>query len=436
MKILKFTAENIKKLRAVEITPDGHVVRITGRNGAGKSSVLDAIYWALAGAGTVDAVPVRQGEEKARIQLDLGTVLVTRRFTAAGGTSLTVESAEGAVFRSPQTVLDQLLGKLSFDPLAFTRMAPKEQLDALKRLVPVDVDLDALERENKAAYEARTGVNRRIKELDAQLTKLDAEIQPDVDTTLVDTSTLLAQMATASEHNERVDQERRLRADRADSLALFRRQAAEFRAKAAEWLRRAEHEEQAAADLERELAEAPPIPERRDVQELLAEVEAAQAANAAKEAERRRRDERHRLANDLQRLIGEQHDLTMQMVERAGQKEAAIARAAMPVDGLGFGDGEVLYRGLPLAQASSAEQLRVSVALAMAANPKLRVLRIRDGSLLDADSLKLLGEMVAAHDFQAWIEVAELDSPVGIQIEDGAVVAIDGEPVESEAIPA
>jgi hypothetical protein len=81
----------------------------------------------------------------------------------------------------------------------------------------------------------------------------------------------------------------------------------------------------------------------------------------------------------------------------------------------------VTLNGIPLGQASAAEQLRVSVALAMAANPKLRVLRILDGSLLDTESLAIIGELAKENDFQAWIEVVDESGKVGIVIEDGRV---------------
>ena len=58
MKIVSLQAENIKKLVAVEIKPDGNMVQITGKNGHGKTSVLDAIWWALAGLSNVQAVPI------------------------------------------------------------------------------------------------------------------------------------------------------------------------------------------------------------------------------------------------------------------------------------------------------------------------------------------------------------------------------------------
>ena len=58
-KILKLQAENIKRLKAIEITPEGHVMVVGGKNGQGKSSTLDAIWYALGGAG---ALPCRAGQ--------------------------------------------------------------------------------------------------------------------------------------------------------------------------------------------------------------------------------------------------------------------------------------------------------------------------------------------------------------------------------------
>ncbi|MFC6790624.1 AAA family ATPase [Methylobacterium komagatae] len=171
MKIVQLEAENVKRLRAVTIRPDGNLVEITGRNGQGKSSVLDAIWWALSGTTHIQAVPIRKGENEARIRLDLGDIKVVRTFKKredeSFGTTLVVESVEGARFPSPQRMLDSLLGALSFDPLAFTRMDGKAQLQAMRRFVP-DVDFEAIEAANEVDYDLRTGVNRQAKQLRAQ----------------------------------------------------------------------------------------------------------------------------------------------------------------------------------------------------------------------------------------------------------------------------
>ena len=116
-------------------------------------------------------------------------------------------------------------------------------------------------------------------------------------------------------------------------------------------------------------------------------------------------------------------------LEAARQKKAyMIAAGNMPVTGLSFGTGEVMYNELPFEQASAAEQMRVSMAMAMAMNPKLKVVCIRDGSLLDSTSLKIVSELVEEHDFQLWLEQVDESGEVGVYIEDGMVVSVDGEP--------
>ena len=100
-----------------------------------------------------------------------------------------------------------------------------------------------------------------------------------------------------------------------------------------------------------------------------------------------------------------------------------MAAAAFPVVGLGFNDNGVTFNGVPFSQASSAEQLRVSVAMGLALNPTLRVVLIRDGSLLDDDSLAMVATMAAEKDSQVWIERVGHGEETSVVIEDGAVMA-------------
>ena len=134
MKIIEFRAERFKRLSAVEITPEGNTVIISGRNGQGKSSVLDAIWLALGGGNatkdSATTVPIKEGEKDAVVRLDLGAMVVTRKWTTSGST-LTVEGADGRKYSSPQTLLDTLVGTISFDPLSFAKMPPMEQRSQL-----------------------------------------------------------------------------------------------------------------------------------------------------------------------------------------------------------------------------------------------------------------------------------------------------------------
>lgn len=423
-KILRLTAENLKKIVVVDITPASHMVQITGANGSGKTSVLDAIWLALAGTRNMPAEPIRKGETSARIRLDLGELIVTRRFTEGGATTLTVEQPNGARFPSPQKMLDGLLGALTFDPLAFSRMAPKEQLEQLRRLVPVSIDLDSLAAQNARDFAMRTDVNRDIKQLQVRVKDLAAQLPPELPEAPIDISALLDQMSTAAQYNAGI----------ADQHAQRQRMREVIDQKNAEagrlWERARELERQAAAckaqgdelgqwcigQMEA-LEAADPIPEYRDTATLKQEIADAQLMNDAI----KQREQYQAVLAELDGKERQSEELTAAINTRNDERAAAIAAAEMPIDGLAFGDAGVLYNGLPFDQASTAEQLRVSVAIAMALNPTLRVLRIQHGNDLDETSFGLLAQMAAERDYQVWIEQVDTTGNVGIVMEEGQV---------------
>jgi DNA repair exonuclease SbcCD ATPase subunit len=425
MKIVKLIAENVKKVRAVEITPTGELVEITGKNGAGKTSVLDSIMWAVAGAKHIQAVPIRQGADKARIRLDLGEIVVERRFSKTGST-LTVESADGARYTSPQTMLDALLGELAFDPLAFVNQDPTERYEALRGIVKVDVDVDQLDGLNRGDFDRRTDLNRDAKAKRAQADGI--AVAKELPIGRVNTAALMDRMAEASKVNAEIETRRGRREQAAREIDDLRRRAVDDRGRAAVLRAEADrfeegagHLEERATSLAQKLTEAAPLPEPVDVDTLRRALATAETTNRAIDA----RERREALLTEAIALEAQAKALTETMAARDQAKAEAIARAAMPVEGLSFGDGAVTFKGVPFEQASTAEQLRVSVAIAMAANPKLRVIRIKEGSLLDADNVALIAAMAREHDYQVWIERVDATGKVGIVIEDGSVVAVN-----------
>lgn len=470
MKIVSLQAENIKKLVAVEIKPDGNVVQITGKNGQGKTSVLDSIWWALAGLANIQSQPIRKGATSARIRLDLGEIIVTRTFHTGKDdeviSSIVVENDKGARFPSPQSMIDSLLGELSFDPLAFARADQKEQFDIMKKFVP-DVDFDGIESQKADYFAKRTNINRLVKEARASVAGCTVENGP---TEVVDESILVDDMEKAIKHNAQIETRKLKRDQVREKIDENDRQSEEIVTKSKEQaellvrrvqsevdnyvreaqarLRRAQEEAETAekeatnrialarkesadhiaqaqqtaktlcdeaAELRKKLDDAPELPSNVDVSDIRKRIEEAKKINAGVNA---RRLKEARL-KEAEKLEVESMRLTAAMETLETMKRKAISDAKLPIEGIAFGDGEILFGGFPLYQASDAEQLRVSISIAMALNPKLKVMRVRDGSLLDDDSMKLLTQMAEENDFQVWIERVDCSGKVGFILEDG-----------------
>lgn len=416
MKILNLQADNFKRLKVVDITPKGSLVPITGRNANGKTSVLDCIWAAIGGASHIQSEPIRKGTTKAKIRLNLGEIVVTRSFSK-GGTQLVVENAEGMAYKAPQRMLDDLVGALSFDPLEFSRMKPRDQFDELRKLAHVDLDLDKLDGANAQDYRARTDVNRDAKVLWAQAEGITLPEDPGP------TEDASALMDALDALQGAKDEEGRASTSRAELEQAIEQKRGEFQRKREELIVLKE----AITDLETTQSSLldPVDTTALDLRITALRLEitnhstkaAAKAAHAA--AVQRCKD----LETQAKAKDDYAEKLTAQMDTRIQTKLEAIAKAKMPIPGLGFGDGMVLYNEVPFDQASSAEQLRISTAIAMAANPKLRVIRIADGSLLDEANMAMLAKMAEDQDFQVWVEVVDSTGKVGIYIEDGEVKA-------------
>lgn len=409
MKIVGLHAENVKRLRAVDITPDPDVQVVGGRNAQGKTSVLDAIWLALGGGKASKTItrPVRDGQDHATVVLDLGDLKVTRTWNTQGRSTLRVEAADGARYTSPQAILDRLVGAMSLDPLAFTRLPARQQREALLDLVDLDVDLDALETERAALYTERTEVGREGKALG------DIVVDDTLPAEETSMQRLIADLHDAQEHNDRIEQVRREYSATCDRFEAAAKRVEDLRHRL-----EALEADLAAARQQKERADAAlaasnaPI----DTGAIEARMRTVETENAKIRANNAARDR----AAEAEALRSQYQDLTSRITAIDNRKARALASARFPVDGLGFDDAGVTYRGVPFSQASGAEQIRVSVAMAMALNPRLRVLRIMDGSLLDAEAMDAIRTQVADADFQLWIE------RVG-NADDGAVVIEDGQ---------
>lgn len=403
-RIVKLTAQDFKRLVAVEIAPDGNVVVVSGANGHGKTSVLDAITAALVGqqAFKLDQ-PIRQGAEEAMVELDMGEFVVTRRWKG-DKSSLEVRLANGAEVSSPRRFLDDLIGKLSFDPLAFANADAKEQRKTLLDVAGL-ADLDAqLSGARSGWYNERTVANRQVKDLTAQLAGLPKPLDT-LPTEPVDVAKVVAEMAMLQEAERQFDQLRSRKFALDAQIGELERQ-----------LIAAREERESIVALGRELAGGN---RAERIAALQQQIDDAGLIN--QNADRQVRRDQVTVDLDTARSRAKQCDVEIKAIDE--KRQQAIAAANLPIPGLGVDDEGVTLDGVPFSQSSAAERMRTSIAIAMRLNPDIRVIRVADASLLDSVNRALIEGLAVENNFQVWLEVVDETKGVGFVIEDGSVAA-------------
>jgi len=475
LKILKLQAENVKKLKAIEITPDGDVIKITGKNEQGKSTVLESILMALCGTKYVPEQPIHQGEKKANTVIYLGTndcrqcekdckhpgyvkpadcpnieLIVTRSFTEAGS-YLKVENRDGMGYKSPQKILDKIIGNITFDPLEFARSKSDKQVETLLKIDPIDIDiekvqeiaqvefeesdnpLETLKNAYTAIYQSRALVNKQL-----EIAKKTLEGMGEVEKTEpVSVTELVEEKERLAAENRENQRSRDAVQEKAKEILQMETEAAILRNEV-ERLKELLDRKQRQLDYdEKEIKRG-----KRSLEVCLKDLEKlqdndltdinARIANADEQNQKAKDYEKHQ----EHKTAFEQHekdskDHTKRLADIMAYKEELVSKANFPIPGLNFRGGGVEYLGLPFEQASGVQRLEVSLAVGMAMNPDLRVILIDEGSYVDSDHMKVIEKMAAEKGYQIWMVTGGEDKTVGVYIEDG-MVANQEQVIESE----
>lgn len=496
-RIIGLRTEGFKRIKLVDITPPRHLVKISGRNEQGKSSLMDSIAAVMkGGAQFLQSEPIQTGREKSVTRLTIGdddkvcmiaTRTLRRREDGGFTDTLVVTNEEGFRAPSPQAMLEKMLGPLTIDPGKFITMRPEAQFDQIAGMVP-GVDFADIAKKNAIDYEQRTEINRDAKRARAAAEAIVVPDSIDAETQSIDEAALTAELAGAGQHNARIETRKERRAavqkeidggpaglaatekstndlikasqDRAASdvtdaeatIARLEEEIATWRAKIVTINKKAEDQQNQYAvngsiaygqarehitSLQETLDKAEPLPEPIDTESLTARITEARQTNAAI----RLRDQRAAQVTEAEALEADAERLTAAMEARDKAKEEAIAAAKLPVPGLSLGqnakgDGVVMLEGLPLAQASRSRRLRTSVLIAMALNPELCVILIQDAAFFDPESLDIIAALAIEHDYQIWAEIVGTDE-TGFVIEDGHIAGVEvPEPTAEEPKPA
>jgi len=397
MKILNLKVKNVKKISAVDITPVENTIVISGRNEQGKTSVLDSILYALVGKKAMPSQPIKQGEKKAEITIDLGDYVVKKIITPKSD-RLEITGANGNI--TGQQLLDNITGSLSFDPLEFSNMKSKDQVKLLKDIS--GIDFDALDSAHTRIYNERTIIGREVKRQEALLKPIDEALpknELDAGDILIELEKS-KQVDTAKREITNIEQEIYNIQDQIRMLNVKLKERQELKTVCQEKY----------DNLVKECKNT------NDLSDMLNNIQ-----NKNKAIRENNEAKKHFI--ELSQIKDKYLNYTLQLEDIEKDKLKIIATAKMPITGLSFNEKEVLYNNLPFEQLNEAMKLRISISIAIALNPTLRVIRITNGSLLDSKNLEIIKDIAKENDYQIWIEKVDETGKCGIVIEEGSVIA-------------
>ena len=423
------------KALTVTVNEDGHIIKVCGPNGVGKTTAVDAPWAALCGTGNVMVQPIREGATKATLEVDLrntnGDKLFVTKIITAKTTRLVVKNAEGMAYSSQQTKLDQLFSAVTIDPFAFGKLNDREKIKLLLKISGQEEPLRALDQEQSAAYEQRTEVNRNVKEFEGKLKALPADALTPVE------------KKSTQEILDRLREEQSRVAGvqgKGDRIVDCKAEITECEGENRDNDRKiSEYEEIIRAlKLESDGNRGTVNERKHEITALQGAVDAAPTDTSALIEDELLEVEAH---NDRARQHGEAVDLKVRLTaatERSdeltayitgkdNEKRKLLADSPLPIDDIQINGEELLILGRPCKDLCGEEELTVGLKIGVAMNPGLRIMRIDHGAELDAKSWKQVAEYCVENNFQV---IAAVVVPGSEEGGGDLYIEIDGEKVD------
>jgi len=432
LKILALQITNARKIKFAEITPEGDIVTLVGKNEAGKSTIMQAIKYALTGEKEPDFVT--HGEDAASIKLKIGdgeaAYEINQRVKADGTVTLVVKNQDGFKPTSPRKFINDLVeGGLACDPLAFTTMTKKDRRKTLVQLLGIGDELNRLDAKEKEVFDERTFAKRELKKQEAFTEGLEKELEEAgiENPQSIDVTALNEDLQVFFERDKEVQKTRSNIKNlefRRDGLCDKRDATLTEINKLQEQVRLNGIEIEELTD-EITTIDCAELKRAATDNSTLIETTKADIANATKtNTEYAKYKSWMEAGAEFQKLTVAAEELTEIIESLRDDKTTLLTNAPMPLKGLALsleGD-DIIYNDTAFDGLSDGAKLLVSFNMAVAMTGAVRVVLIKDASRLDTDNRKLIEELAIEKDVQLWVEYPDTgDNQKGIIIEEGEV---------------
>lgn len=406
MKINKLEIENVKRVKAVKLEPtsDGLTI-IGGNNNQGKTSVLDAIAWALGGERYRPAAAVREGSViPPNLKIVMNNGLVVER--KGKNSSLKVTDPSGQ--KAGQQLLDSFVEQLALDLPKFLEVSDKEKANILLKIIGVGPQLAEMEQKEKELYNERLYIGRTADQKEKYAK--EQPYYPDAPQELISPSELIRkqqEILVQNGENQRkrenlhqLEQEYQRVTEQIQALLKEQTRLTESlkiaRTSAADLV------DQSTEELEQNIS---------NVEEINRKVRANLDKDKAEE--------------DAKTYKEQYAQLTTKIEDVRKQKTDLLKNADLPLPGLTVEDGDLLYNGHKWDDMSGSDQLRVATAIVRKLNPNCGFVLLDKLEQMDLGTLQEFGQWLEQEGLQAIATRVSTGGECSVIIEDGYVAGQD-----------
>lgn len=403
VKINQLEIENVKRIRAVKLEPSQNgLTVIGGRNNQGKTSVLDAIAWAIGGDRFRPSQPVRDGSViPPTLHIKLSNGLVVDR--KGKNSDLKITDPDGR--KGGQQLLNEFVESLALDLPQFMQKSNREKALTLLRLLGVEEQLMSLERQETLTYNRRHEIGR-IADQKRKFAK-EQSYFPDAPNELVSASELIRQQQEILARNGENQRKRQRWAELTAQAGNLKRQIDELTKQYDVVMADVAIAQKSIAELQDE-----------STRELEQSIEHIEEINRKVRANM----DKSKAEDDALEYENQYNALTSELDNIRKAKLDLLTETRLPLAGLSIEDGELTYNGHKWDNLSGSEQLRVATAIVRRLNPKCGFVLLDKLEQLDMETLKEFGEWLESENLQAIATRVSTGGECSIIIEDGYIV--------------